>query len=149
MAERRSHFVRALAGAVAFSIAFAARADAPPGRFVASGEAVFDSVTKLTWQRTAGSGYDRVTAERYCRDVVLAGVTGWRLPTLHELYTIIDERRSRPALDRVFASTPNRFAWSSTYLRGAGTSIAWGVDFTYGISLAVDAAEVHEVRCVR
>lgn len=149
MAEHGARVARGLVAACVLATALSARADAPLGRFVASGEAIFDTVTKLTWQRTAASGYDRAGAERYCRDVVLGGVTGWRLPTQHELYTIVDERRTRPALDRAFAATPHGFAWSSTLLRGAGSSIAWGVDFTFGISVSVDTTERHEVRCVR
>src|SRR6202142_4217978 len=91
--------VSALA-AVAMALAVPAGAGtAPAGRYTypAAGT-VYDTKTKLTWQRTAPSKeYTWADAKTYCAGVgaALSG-TGWRLPTMKELLTIVDETRSVP-----------------------------------------------------
>jgi hypothetical protein len=134
----------------------AARADAPPGRFTASGGAVVDGVTHLTWrQMVATSGGDdgagRATwanAKSTCAG--LGG--GYRLPTAKELLTIVDFSRSNPAIDTsvsAFPDTPAEAFWTATPLAGSPPTSAWFIDFSDGYAGNIDMTQVNRVRCVR
>ena len=128
-----------------------ARADAPLGRYaLADGEdAVFDSKTGLTWQRAVPStAYSQNAALAYCAvDTGLSGV-GWRLPSVKELQTIVDESRWSPAIDTTaFPSSPAQPFWTSSAL--ANTTNAWGVHFESGNTFSADASLGYLVRCVR
>lgn len=98
--------------ALAFVLTTAsARAEAPSGRFVLSTETAYDVVTKLTWQRSLPPPTTYAGAEAYCASLS----PGFRLPTLKELFSIIDFRQTTGAVDPlVFPNVPNAHAWSST-----------------------------------
>src|SRR5258708_2399350 len=85
-------------------------ADAPPGRYTIANGTVYDTKTKLTWEQTPGpnSFYPTlVPSDQYCPTLMLEG-GGWRLPSLTELLTIVDESRSDPAIDpTAFPATPS------------------------------------------
>ncbi len=88
-----------------------------PGGTVTSSSTVYDTVTKLTWQRAIpanpcpsdGAGLcTLLDAQTYCSTLSLGGyTTGWRLPTVKELMSIIDISATSPAVDQTaFPSTP-------------------------------------------
>jgi hypothetical protein len=71
-------------------------AEPPCGRYTLTPDTVYDTATKLTWQRvspptvyTWGRATSPGTAQHYCATLALAG-GGWRLPTIKELYTLVD-----------------------------------------------------------
>jgi len=112
-----------------------------------SGDAnVRDRDTGLTWQRSVDPtmrSWDEAIA--YC--VGLGG--GWRLPSLTELQTIIDDGRIYPAIDVVtFPDTPKVVFWTSTP-RADDPGTAWYVDFFYGATDADIISRAYAVRCVR
>jgi hypothetical protein len=119
-----------------------------PARYetVVGDDVVRDLATGLTWQRT-------VEAQMYAWDDAgprcAARGQGWRLPSLTELQTIIDDTRLYPAIDTsVFPGTPRVVFWtSSPHADGAGTS--WTVDFFYGATDADVRSRLYQVRCVR
>jgi hypothetical protein len=130
--------------------ATAALADAPPGRytFPASGT-VYDTRTQLTWQQAVDAGtYSQSAASTYCTGLSLAG-SGWRLPTLRELLTLVDPTRSNPSIDpTAFPSTPIAAFWSSSpYVASGGNG--WIVDFYDGYSYDDVTSIARRVRCVR
>jgi hypothetical protein len=101
--HRRALMFIALAGALAFPGAL--RAQAPAGRFIAGSDpflngpdgvaTVYDTKTKLTWQRDPTGpfpvGAGPTNPVGVCADLTLStGAVGWRLPTLKELLTIVD-----------------------------------------------------------
>ena len=146
--------LRCLAVIAVLGLPVLASADAPAGRYtIADGGnakgTVYDKKTKLTWQQTVPSTtYDWDGAKAYCAQVgaTLAG-TGWRLPTLKELMSIVDYSRYDPAIDpTAFPSTPSDYFWSSSPLAGSSSS-AWLVRFTVGYPDYVGNAAY--VRCVR
>jgi len=103
--------------------------------------AVKDNVTGLVWElKTAGNKNTTFTladAIAYAGGLTLAGRSDWRLPTLKELSSIADFRRSLPAVytayfnNTYFSSTLSAFYWSdSDYINN--TDYQWGVDFNYG-----------------
>jgi hypothetical protein len=77
------------------------------------------------------------------------GGTGWRLPTLKELQTIVDYSQSNPSIDSTaFPSTPAAWFWSSSPLAGSSSN-AWLVRFFDGYTGDSDVSTTNFVRCVR
>src|SRR5688572_14259333 len=101
LAARAKKPVAGLAAcALALSLVSFGKADAPPGRYILTAETVTDNVTGLMWQRNIDSVL-RAWADSgtYCANLPLAGHDDWRLPSLNEFQTIIDESRANPAMD--------------------------------------------------
>jgi hypothetical protein len=123
-----------------------ASADAPPGRYVIANGTVYDTKTKLTWQQApSASKYFLADAKAYCSGT-------WRLPTVKELLTIVDDSRinasGMPAIDPVaFPGTPAYGFWSSTPPPGGGTG-GWEVQFYSGFALSFGSDSRDYVRCV-
>lgn len=59
------------------------------------------------------------------------GFTDWRMPTIKELWTLVDTGRTIPAINPIFTSTSSYY-WSSTTLIGMA-DWAWYIQFQYGI----------------
>ena len=110
--------------------------------------AVIDQLTSLTWQRDVSSSTaTQAQAQMYCASLTLAG-GGWRLPTVIELVSIVDDTKD-PALDSTaFPNTPMNFFWSSSPSVAAGGG-AWTVFAVTGSTNAYDVTELGAVRCVR
>ncbi len=127
-----------------------ARADAPPCRYTPSQNTVLDNETMLSWQRTVDANHSWEDAKSYCLTLSLDG-GGWRLPTIQELQTLVDESKISPSIDETaFPSTPSAHFWSSSASAGFA-GYAWYVDFAGGdVSLSMsDASNDLAVRCVR
>lgn len=132
------------------------------GRYTLTQDTVQDSDTKLTWQRDFAPGmyvWDAsappLSAQAYCKDLQLLG-GGWRLPTVFELQTIVDEGVAGPAIDKsVFPATPGvagsfdteSLFWSSTASVFEG--YAWSVFFSDGFADEPLVNIQGHVRCVR
>lgn len=112
-------------------------------------DTVLDSRTGLTWQRnvaTTPSTWAEAIAS--CGALALDG-TGWRLPSMKELQTLLDLGRQNPALDpAAFPGAPSNEAWTSTPLTGSTTD-AWYVNFWFGITNTLARSTTTWVRCVR
>ncbi len=125
------------------------RAATPADRYTVDTATVLDTKTKLAWQRDVSAtprSWD--DAHSYCGDLALDG-GGWRLPSVSELQTLVDETRSGPAVDpKAFPSTPSDYFWTSSLLPRF-ESFGWTVYFGYGLSTFFDVAQPHLVRCVR
>lgn len=140
------------------------------GRFLDLGPAVFDTQTKLMWEKKTtpvGSGHNfadlhdvdntytwstamgdwiaAVNAE------VFAGFSNWRVPMKDELLTIVDTSVAMcglvtPCIDPIFGPTQASDYWSSTEV---GPNVAWIVIFSSGnLRFGNKNADVH-VRAVR
>jgi hypothetical protein len=141
-----------LVGALGLALVLSAPAvaDAPPGQYEISDQTVHDVTTGLTWQRQIASGHLRwYDAYAYCVNLSLGGTSGWRVPTVKELMTIVDERAASPAIDRnAFPDTPIDWFWSANF--EAGTQIgAWAVLSDRGTNVPFGIGEYYLVRCVR
>lgn len=110
---------------------------------------VLDKDTGLTWQRAeGGADYTHANAKTYCSGLNLNG-TGWRLPTVFELQTIVDESRTNPAIDlTVFDNTISSPYWSSSSFAGSPAD-AWAVNFGGGSVSSYYVDNAFRVRCVR
>ena len=115
-------------GGVLLSLA-SADASAPSGRYVIGGQAphqtVLDTRTNLTWER---DWTDLLTADgAKNRCAALAATTGgaaWRVPTLKELFTIMDysvpQEVPQPRIDtQAFGATPPGTYWTATPARNS------------------------------
>lgn len=99
--------IRCLLGAITMcmvALPRSADANAPAGHYVVTtgngtgNGTVYDTKSKLTWQQTApATTYTWDDAKSYCAGVgaSLAG-TGWRVPTVEELRTIVDPTQGEP-----------------------------------------------------
>lgn len=107
------------------------RAGPPPGQFEVVAEGVRDTKTGLVWE--AAAPYTQgtlVEASQRCQKI---GV-GWRLPSLKELLSIVDDARdAAPAIDATVFSGPMGLYWTSSSYVGA--SDPWTVDFGFGQSM--------------
>ncbi|MCA9575134.1 MAG: DUF1566 domain-containing protein [Polyangiales bacterium] len=127
-----------------------AAALAPDGRYVVDTDTTTDTVTALTWQQTPPeASYDQAAANAYCDGLALGGHEDWRLPSLHELLSIVDPTRGGPTIDsRGFPSTPSAYYWTRTpYAPVSG--LGWTVSFSAGTSFPQNESVAARVRCVR
>lgn len=128
--------------------------DAPAGRYVISTGIVYDKKTRLTWQQVVSqTTYTWSDAKTYCASASVQsalGGTGWRLPTIKELHTLVDyTQTSAPMIDRTaFPGIPQfSFFWSATPTAGL-TGVAAGLDFN-AIQSSDGTTTSHYARCVR
>jgi hypothetical protein len=124
-------------------------AEAPVGRYVVDQGTVNDTQTRLTWER-APDLIPRVWSQAapYCSALDLNG-KGWRLPSVKELMTLVDESRWGPAIDPVaFPGTPSDYFWTSSTL-ASFPMFVWTVFFGKGTAAVFDMSIPRVVRCVR
>jgi hypothetical protein len=128
-------------------------AGAPPGRYTTSNGTVTDTKTKLIWQQApAPSTMTWENARSYCAGIgATLGGSGWRLPTVKELQTLVDTSRSRPAIDvTFFPNTALLGSWTSTPGTGlTDASYVWIIIFIEGNEAQSQLSSTLQVRCVR
>ncbi len=115
---------------------------------------ITDTATGLTWQKDdLGFTASWIDALNYCHSNTpgLPG-SGWRLPNLHELFSLTDYGKASTAINATyFPTTIDSPYWSSTtYLAYAGNANrAWYINFDEG-KVAYSVKNVSWfVRCVR
>ena len=140
-------------------------ADAPSGRYSIGSGTVLDTKTGLRWQQTFTPGpYTWTAALAYCRSLSAGGFSsGWRLPSMKELRTLVDESASNPAIDgTAFPGLPATdspvnpalFFWTATPVATYPIT-AWYLNFFDGspgngrINSSPAAGNSYAVRCVR
>ena len=110
---------------------------------------VSDNATTLIWQKED----DNITrnwsqSSNYCINLNLGGSTSWRLPTLEELFQLLDFGIPSPAINSIFINTKTIY-WSST-ADALGFLSAWNISFyTHLSNHALMGSTVMYVRCVR
>lgn len=110
---------------------------APPDQYseVAAGE-VMDNYTGLVWQQDdSDSMLSWSEAVSYCENLGLNG-NQWRLPSIRELSTLVDEAEVAPAInstmfpDTQYGSSSNNWYWA---IEQSGNS-SWGLNFDDGFT---------------
>lgn len=123
-------------------------ASAPAGRYVTvDAQTLQDTQTNLLWAFSALPPSTQSLAISSCAAVTRSG-GGWRLPTVLELSTLVDERVPYPpALDTsAFILGASPLVWTVSAAGGGGP--VWVVDFTNGSTRAVDPAISASTLCV-
>jgi len=112
---------------------------------------VTDTSTGLMWQQATDGPMNWQAALSHCQGMTLAGYNDWRLPSFHELQSIVDYSQYEPAIDRVaFPGTASAYYWSST-TQASSPGSAWGVYFFSGRVDVISSSKSNSsrVRAVR
>lgn len=117
--------------------------------YILGAEGVSDRTNGLLWHtldatdKRAKYTFDR--ANEMCENLSLHG-RSWRLPTLEELYGIVDYSRFRPTVDmQYFGSMMHRYYWTADTLNAQE---AYVVGFKLGSVATAPKKEEAYVRCV-
>ena len=115
--------------------------------------AVTDFVHNLQWTATDASGTWGELLN-YCEDLVLDGQDDWRLPSIKELWTLVDYSRTGPATYiPEFADTSSGWYFSASQCPGgdytASFRSACAIDFDTGTMGQRLKSRIHKGRCVR
>jgi hypothetical protein len=87
-----------------------------------------DTATGLTWaKKDNGSNVNWQQATEYCRNLQLAGHSGWRLPTIDELQGIYDQNANTGGFQVKGNLQLSGWHWSSSQRSASGE--AWGFIF--------------------
>ncbi len=128
----------------------AVKHEAPKQHYDIQAATVRDLGTGLLWQRAVpDKKFPFGEAQNYCKQLNLAGKKGWRVPTLPELLTLIDERATTvPLIDQAaFPNTPSEQFWTSTVFANSPIT-SWYVFFNRGDGLYGMNIEKYRARCV-
>ncbi|MBN2191988.1 MAG: DUF1566 domain-containing protein [Polyangiaceae bacterium] len=134
----------------------------PPDHYTIGADTVTDNYTGLTWQRgRSPSLMAWEDAAGYCEGLTLDGFTGWRVPTLNELASTVNEAKVGGAIvESAFPDNPNGcrepqyWFWAAEASAVGGT--AWGLSYcdgftgyNVGTSGAWNYFPTANARCVR
>jgi len=111
---------------------------------------VTDTWTGLMWTKaTVARSQTHGQATDAVKQLDVGGFTNWRLPNDHELLSLVDRSRYRPAIDtEVFPNTENDWYWTNT-LCAWDSSCAWVVYFDNGYADYDHRSDGACVRAVR
>lgn len=128
-------------------------AESARSRFVdvLNGEAVKDVTTGLIWERSPDlSHFVWTEAISYCEEKRLGGRERWRLPSVKELATLIDQDQKDPALpkDHPFSNIRSAIYWSSTPSQ-TDDIVAWHVSFFSGQVVTDQKSQTRRAWCVQ
>ena len=129
---------------------------------------IADHCTNLLWQKSTSNTQENPnpaaqitwnTAPLYCSNLNLGNQTGWRVPTIQELFSIVNYSNTNgiytyPLFDFGDSNETGLYLWSSTPNIG-NSGIAWQIQFTNvnsangGSVSSANKADPLEVRCVK
>jgi len=90
--------------------------------------------------------YEAFEAVKKLNDEKYRGHSDWRLPNIHELFSLVNPEKVNPACD--LEGTVAAYYWSST-TNANNTNNAWNVNFGYGNVFSYYKTGSHYVRAVR
>jgi hypothetical protein len=115
-------------------------------------EAVLDRDTGLVWERSPSSTrIGRETARLECINRTVGGRKGWRLPSVHELMSLVDPSIAPPGptlpVGHPFTNIGSDLYWTGTTF-AFQPPLPWEVSFTTG-NAGVNNALQRIIWCVR
>jgi Protein of unknown function (DUF1566) len=117
-----------------------------------SGQAVLDRETGLVWEQSPQTTIATWSSARFaCTGKTTGGRKGWRLPSVHELASLIDPTtQSNPALPlgHPFTNVLPAGYWSAT-TDAENPTLAWFVLVYDGTAFRPNKAITNQVWCVR
>jgi Protein of unknown function (DUF1566) len=116
------------------------------------GAAVRDNETGLVWEQSPETKVQNWSDARFhCTKLTTGGRKGWRLPSVHELASLVDPSvipgPTLPA-GHPFTNVQPTHYWSATLFTGK-PSFAWNVGFIIGMVHYVKTTDSHSVWCAR
>ncbi len=115
---------------------------------------VTDTLTHLQWQDSNIKSQTWNDANDYCKELIIQGVSDWRLPTVQELQSLVNLAYT-PKIDPSFATKSSGKYWTSTEYPYAPETMAYYINFSNGFSAnygdrsVYDKSNRYYVRCVR
>jgi len=109
-----------------------------------------DPDTHLMWTAADnGSGLSWIQAQRYCRDLTLAGFHNWTLPSIDDLQRLVGGADSKSAYRIKAPIKLSGWQWSST--PGKQDGEGWALDFGDGgrASVAAGDSGLNRALCAR
>ena len=116
-------------------------------------EIVIDEIAELQWQDNSPVADENkklswLESKDYCENLVLGNnYTDWRVPTFDELKSLFNVDFPSK-ISAIFRNVSSDYYWSST-TNTSNSSLARGIDFSYGGYYWNDKENKHYVRCVR
>jgi len=128
----------------------------PPAYKVNADGTVNDLVTGLQWQQADAGEKEWMAGVAYCDSLELGGKKDWRLPYVHELFSILNHEANRQPLDfNAFAKSDAEYWWAAEQ-RVDNPSFAWAVNAGGGAgahpkseTVSAGGNKAYDVRCVR
>ena len=121
---------------------------------VMGGQAVRDNETGLVWEASPDFVNFRPfgSALLSCANRITGGRMGWRLPSLHELSSLVDPSMADPGprlpLGHPFTNVQVAFYWTAS-VRSDDQAVAWGVNLREGALVGEGKPSQHLSWCVR
>jgi len=111
---------------------------------------VTDNSNGLMWaDKTSANSMTWESAKTYCSDLSFGGYSDWRLPTIYELYSITDQRKTTsPFVNSNFRNISSSWYWSSTISKNY-SSLSRFVHFDVGFDDWNIQTDRYFVVCVR
>jgi hypothetical protein len=119
-------------------------------QLIIEGAVVRDESTGLTWQRSVSSPpLSWTEALAACNTLELDAMNGFRLPSVKELLSLVDDTKVSPAIDlTAFPETPTAQFWTSTPY-AAVLKQALIINFARGDVTPAEQSSPNQLRCVR
>ncbi|HEY5674520.1 MAG TPA: DUF1566 domain-containing protein [Malonomonas sp.] len=109
---------------------------------------VLDQRTGLIWQQEASGRMPWLEAVRFCNQLELAGVRGWRLPFRDELKTLISQTGESMLDEQAFPGAQAEVYWSLSREEQQPDQV-WGVSFVDGKDYMFDRKDFNfQARCM-
>ncbi|SLM31416.1 exported hypothetical protein [Desulfamplus magnetovallimortis] len=122
----------------------------PLDNLVINSEEVAEDIrTGAKWQRE-DDGVKRTWEDacQYCENLVLDGESGWRIPEIEELASIVDYTKYNPSISvDIFENTQSLWYWSGSS-DADETDSAWYIDFYNGTIKSFTKSGEYHVRCI-
>lgn len=99
----------------------------PPAFTTNNAGTLTDNITGLQWQQSDGGEMTWDNARGYCDGLTLAGKDDWRLPGLHESFSVLNHNTVNPAIATAFTRTQAEYWWAAE-LRADDTTRAWATN---------------------
>lgn len=119
--------------------------------FVKSQNVVIDIQRNLMWQDNIEVTQNLTTfseAKNYCKGLMINNFTDWRLPSIKELQSIVDIKKSNPAINDQFKFCEPTSYWSNSQDL-TNKNHAWYVGFKAGATYKDSKDYDCYVRCIR
>lgn len=114
-------------------------------------DAVLDSTTGLMWAvKEISKGLSWKEACALPATLSTAGFKDWRMPTVNELFALVDSAKYSPAIDTAFfPGCKKGWYWTSTPAAASPSGSAWYVHFSNGYAYWLNQDFHAFVRAVR